>query len=311
MKYLKTFEKYDSKKGKKCKRCGHAIYYSKPLQSWRCGPGCDEAEAEYSVFDKHKSKAGYNRMSDMKTTEKDIENARENENVENKQDWVIKYTKDKTTKTITKNISNMNKSDASKEANANMPKDFTGFTMNPVNTKKSESRILSFENFINESQLTINAVCTHCGKKQKAVEINYSLDNVECKFCKKEGCLKEIKKTNESLKPGQPYANTNRIIDGVIILNSFVDYDINPLFYVWSEYPKSKEIKNSRLQYQYEFYTDNQGNKYFITDADNKLSDEEIKEKLSKANWGMARNVDRFVNGADKEDYIIWIEDKK
>ena len=29
---------------KVCKYCGHVIYYSRPLKSWRCGPGCDKAE---------------------------------------------------------------------------------------------------------------------------------------------------------------------------------------------------------------------------------------------------------------------------
>lgn len=37
-------------------------------------------------------------------------------------------------------------------------------------------------------------ICTHCGKKQTAKEKNYSLDNVSCKICKKEGTLIEIKK---------------------------------------------------------------------------------------------------------------------
>ncbi|HUS50679.1 MAG TPA: hypothetical protein VMZ91_10970 [Candidatus Paceibacterota bacterium] len=41
-----------SKKGKECKYCHHAIYYSRPLQSWRCGPGCDRAEPVTSIFDK-------------------------------------------------------------------------------------------------------------------------------------------------------------------------------------------------------------------------------------------------------------------
>ena len=40
----KVDEAKDSKKGKTCKHCGHAIYYSKPLKAWRCGPSCDKAE---------------------------------------------------------------------------------------------------------------------------------------------------------------------------------------------------------------------------------------------------------------------------
>ena len=32
-------------------------------------------------------------------------------------------------------------------------------------------------------------ICQHCGTKQMANEINYSLTYVKCKFCKKEGSL--------------------------------------------------------------------------------------------------------------------------
>lgn len=41
---------------------------------------------------------------------------------------------------------------------------------------------------ISESQ-KVKAVCQHCGKKQTATEKDYSLDDVACKFCKKEGSL--------------------------------------------------------------------------------------------------------------------------
>lgn len=37
----------------------------------------------------------------------------------------------------------------------------------------------------------VKAICTHCGAKQTAVELNYSLNYVACKRCKKEGCLTE------------------------------------------------------------------------------------------------------------------------
>jgi hypothetical protein len=35
-------------------------------------------------------------------------------------------------------------------------------------------------------------ICTHCGKKQIATEINYSLEYVSCKVCKKESSLKKL-----------------------------------------------------------------------------------------------------------------------
>lgn len=40
----------------------------------------------------------------------------------------------------------------------------------------------------------MKAICTHCGKKQTTKEKEYSLDNVKCKFCQKEGTLKPYKK---------------------------------------------------------------------------------------------------------------------
>lgn len=43
--------------------------------------------------------------------------------------------------------------------------------------------------------MKVKAICTHCGKKQIAIEIDYSLNYVVCKFCKKEGVLMEYKKT--------------------------------------------------------------------------------------------------------------------
>lgn len=35
-------------------------------------------------------------------------------------------------------------------------------------------------------------ICTHCGKKQIAILKDYSLNYVECKFCKKQGNLSLI-----------------------------------------------------------------------------------------------------------------------
>ena len=40
--------------------------------------------------------------------------------------------------------------------------------------------------------MKIKTICQHCGKKQIATEKNYSLDNIACKQCKKQGSLKEI-----------------------------------------------------------------------------------------------------------------------
>ncbi len=42
--------------------------------------------------------------------------------------------------------------------------------------------------------MRVKCVCEHCGKKQTATEKNYSLNDVACKFCGKEGSLVEIKK---------------------------------------------------------------------------------------------------------------------
>ena len=42
--------------------------------------------------------------------------------------------------------------------------------------------------------MIVNVICTHCGKKQKAKEVNYSLNHVACKNCRKEGELIEVHK---------------------------------------------------------------------------------------------------------------------
>lgn len=39
--------------------------------------------------------------------------------------------------------------------------------------------------------MKVKTICTHCGKKQTAKTQDYSLNNVACKFCKKEGELQE------------------------------------------------------------------------------------------------------------------------
>jgi len=42
--------------------------------------------------------------------------------------------------------------------------------------------------------MKVKCICTHCGKKQTATEKDYSLNDVACKFCGKEGELQEIVK---------------------------------------------------------------------------------------------------------------------
>ncbi len=49
--------------------------------------------------------------------------------------------------------------------------------------------------------MTVKAICTHCGAKQTATEINYSLNYVACKKCHKEGELREVKVTAPIQKP--------------------------------------------------------------------------------------------------------------
>ncbi len=40
--------------------------------------------------------------------------------------------------------------------------------------------------------MEVKTICEHCGRKQKSKEIDYSLNYVVCKKCKKEGCLREM-----------------------------------------------------------------------------------------------------------------------
>ncbi len=52
--------------------------------------------------------------------------------------------------------------------------------------------------------MKVKTICTHCGKKQISEEIDYSLDDVKCKKCKKEGCLVDLnrlkKQQNETIR---------------------------------------------------------------------------------------------------------------
>lgn len=101
---------------------------------------------------------------------------------------------------------------------------------------------------------------------------------------------------------------TGEIINGVIVVNNAIEpLGDNPLLYVFSEYPTYSKIVNGRLQYNYEFYTDKKGNKYLIVD-DFKNAKDDIPQLLAKADWNMARNVDAFVDGADKNDYKRWLD---
>lgn len=111
----------------------------------------------------------------------------------------------------------------------------------------------------------------------------------------------------ESVESNKPYAE-GRIILDTIIVDSDKEFASNPLFYMWSEYPKYKHIIGGRLHAIYEFYVDKQGNKYFVTDAPDIFSDEELENLIKNHNWSIARNVDRFVENADKEDYEKWLD---
>lgn len=46
----------------------------------------------------------------------------------------------------------------------------------------------------------VKCICTHCGKKQTASEINYSLNYVACKFCGKEGELELLSENSTRLR---------------------------------------------------------------------------------------------------------------
>lgn len=105
-----------------------------------------------------------------------------------------------------------------------------------------------------------------------------------------------------------PYVDHENKIDGVYVVNADKDFNDNPLFYVWSEYPTYSKIVDGILHYNYEFYTDANKNKYFVCSDVSMITDEEIKEKIQKHDWNYARNVDAFVNGADKDDYAKWLD---
>ena len=104
------------------------------------------------------------------------------------------------------------------------------------------------------------------------------------------------------------YAEGYKTIDGVRIVADS-EFDDNPLFFVWSEYPKYKKLDHrGYLRYSYEFYSDKSGNKYLVISDPKEATEEELRELLAKVNWDMARNVDSFVEGSDKHDYARWLD---
>lgn len=117
------------------------------------------------------------------------------------------------------------------------------------------------------------------------------------------------------LRVFEEYSNTYVIdseskINGVIVAYEDDIEDMSPLHYMWNEYPRYKEIRGGFLQYSYEFYTDNKGNKYFIYGSCGRggAFRSEIKNKIKAYDWNYARNVDEFVEGADKEEFARWKE---
>ena len=105
----------------------------------------------------------------------------------------------------------------------------------------------------------------------------------------------------------RPYASGN-IVDGVIVVDAIAEFDDNPLFYMWSEYPKYSIMDNGKLVTNYEFYLDKDGNKYFVLSDIGSISSDDIRKYIAEKDWNYARNVDTFVDNADKEDYATWLD---
>lgn len=66
----------------------------------------------------------------------------------------------------------------------------------PKKTKRTEIGLDVIEEKKSNEKI-VNAICTHCGKKQTTAEKDYSLNNVKCKFCGKEGELRNENKVEE------------------------------------------------------------------------------------------------------------------
>jgi len=112
--------------------------------------------------------------------------------------------------------------------------------------------------------------------------------------------------------PNPPYANGQTLgkIGDVILVSRDYDFDDNPLFYVNCEYPKYKQFdeNNRNFVMDYEFYTDKVGNKYMVLGGTVEDAKKWAPTLVLKAIWDLARNVDEFVEGADKQDYERWLE---
>lgn len=117
---------------------------------------------------------------------------------------------------------------------------------------------------------------------------------------------------NKNIRP--PYApqDCTVILDNKEPLVTLIDSDQlqdNPLLYVWSEYPTYSHIKGGYHQFSYEFYVDKHNNRYFVVSNLKDVETGLLIEKLREAgNWNMARNVDTFVENADKEEYKAWLK---
>lgn len=107
--------------------------------------------------------------------------------------------------------------------------------------------------------------------------------------------------------PIPPYA-TGKKVDGIIIVERDKDFDDNPLFYVNNEYPTNKVLENGFLIMDYEFYTDKSGNKYLVCGGNSDVIEKHIKDLIPKFDTNWARNVDEFVEGADKKSYEQWLD---
>lgn len=121
--------------------------------------------------------------------------------------------------------------------------------------------------------------------------------------------LKFVDFINENHTEKTYAPSDSKVIEDVIIVNGFDALNDNPLLYVIMEYPKYSEIVGGKLHYNYEYYLDNKGNKYLYISDINNVSDEQLLFMVQDTRkWDIARNVDEYVNGADKEEYIKWLE---
>lgn len=123
--------------------------------------------------------------------------------------------------------------------------------------------------------------------------------------------LSELKKM-ASIRP--PYApqDCTVIVDNQEPAVTMIESDHledNPLLYMWSEYPTYSHFKGGYRQFSYEFYVDKYQNRYFVISSLKDVETGLLIEKLREAgNWNMARNVDTFVENADKEEYQAWLK---